>query len=201
MRGKNMTRMTREARQACTRAALLAAATHLFGRYGYAATSVDRIAEQAGFSKGAVYSNFDSKEAIFLAVLDEDGGQALDLLVTAIEAAADARAVVDLLADWANERSHSGIWSLTILEHARLAGADAPSLAHQRAILRRHWLRLGSCVVGRLPALAGEGEAGAETLGALLHEIAYAPALTFMDRPAAGDLMRLALGIHVGAGI
>jgi AcrR family transcriptional regulator len=38
---------------------------------GFHATTVDHIAEEAGYSKGAVYSNFDSKEELFLAVYEE----------------------------------------------------------------------------------------------------------------------------------
>ncbi|MGI4878908.1 MAG: TetR/AcrR family transcriptional regulator [Janthinobacterium lividum] len=184
-----MPRLSREESRARTRELLLAAAMQAFGRDGYAVTSVEKIADAAGFSKGALYSNFDSKEAIFLAVLDRQGQESVDHLLTAINDACDAAAIVELLAVWADERSQSGIWSLTILEHARTAGADAPSLARQREILRGHWRQLGERVAARLPGMTADGE----TIGALLHEIAYAPALTFMKRPTAGDLMRLAL--------
>ena len=184
-----MKRLTREESRAVTRQRLLAAAMQLFRREGYAATSVERIAEEAGFSKGDVYSNFDSKEAIFLAVLDQQGQDSLDPLLAAIDATPDSAQIVDLLAAWADDRSQSGIWSLTILEHARLAGANAPSLDRQREILLSHWRQLGERVAARLPGMADHSE----TLGALLHEIAYAPALTFMRCPTAGDLMRLAL--------
>ena len=184
-----MKRLTRKESRAITRTRLLEAGVQLFRRDGYAATSVERIAEEAGFSKGAVYSNFESKEAIFLAVLNHQGQEGLDPLFAAIDATPHPSEVVKLLITWANERSHSGIWSLTILEHARLAGPDAPSLMRQREILLSHWRQLGDRVATRIPGMEGEGE----TLGALLHEIAYAPALTFMERPMAGDLMRLAL--------
>jgi AcrR family transcriptional regulator len=49
----------------------LDAAANVFASRGFAATSLDEVAEEAGFSKGAVYSNFSSKEDLFLAVLDE----------------------------------------------------------------------------------------------------------------------------------
>ncbi len=42
----------------------------MFARGGYEGASVDLIAESAGYSKGAFYSNFESKEAIFLELLD-----------------------------------------------------------------------------------------------------------------------------------
>src|SRR5258708_26764075 len=49
---------------------LLEAAAIVFSRQGFDATSVDQVAEEAGFSKGAVYSNFASKEELFLVFLD-----------------------------------------------------------------------------------------------------------------------------------
>jgi AcrR family transcriptional regulator len=49
---------------------LLDAAERVFARRGYRGASLDEIAEEAGFSKGAVYSNFASKEDLFLALLD-----------------------------------------------------------------------------------------------------------------------------------
>ena len=59
-------RLTREESRAVTREKLLASAYEVMAREGYEGASIDRIAEEAGFSKGAFYSNFDSKEEIFL---------------------------------------------------------------------------------------------------------------------------------------
>jgi AcrR family transcriptional regulator len=64
-------RLTRKERQAHTRACLLDAAGKVFSRRGLQDASVDEIAEQAGFTKGAVYANFESKEQLFLQMLDE----------------------------------------------------------------------------------------------------------------------------------
>ena len=61
---------TRKERQARTRAALMDAAAAVAVRRGIAGASVDEVAEQAGFTKGAVYANFASKEELFLAMLD-----------------------------------------------------------------------------------------------------------------------------------
>ena len=63
--------MTRDEQRARTRTDLLTAAATVFARNGYHGTSVDMVAESAGYTKGAVYSNFESKEALFLALLDE----------------------------------------------------------------------------------------------------------------------------------
>lgn len=65
-----MARLTRAESQAETRAKLLDAARTVIAEHGYAGASVDAIAEAAGFSKGAVYSNFASKEALVFALID-----------------------------------------------------------------------------------------------------------------------------------
>ncbi len=64
-------RLTREESRQQTRARLLEAAVQVFSRRGYQAATVDEIAEAAGYSKGAVYSNFSSKEELFLELLDQ----------------------------------------------------------------------------------------------------------------------------------
>ena len=63
-------RLTRKQRQERTRCHLLEAAGRVFARRGLAQASVDEVAADAGFTKGAVYANFRSKEELFLAMLD-----------------------------------------------------------------------------------------------------------------------------------
>lgn len=62
--------MDRAARRARTRSKLLEAAADVFTRLGFHAATVDDVAEAAGYTKGAVYSNFASKDALFVALLD-----------------------------------------------------------------------------------------------------------------------------------
>src|SRR5215216_5801584 len=63
-------RISRKESQLQTRERLLDAALEVFSRRGYYAASVDEIAAEAGYSKGAVYSNFSNKEELFLALID-----------------------------------------------------------------------------------------------------------------------------------
>jgi AcrR family transcriptional regulator len=65
-------RLSRADSRARTAQRLLDAAERLIARRGLDATSVEDIAEAAGFSRGAFYSNFESKEAVFLEVLRRD---------------------------------------------------------------------------------------------------------------------------------
>lgn len=64
--------LTRAEQQSRTRAALVASARRVFGREGFNGANLAAIAREAGLTKGAVYSNFDSKADLFLAVLDDD---------------------------------------------------------------------------------------------------------------------------------
>src|SRR5208282_2963038 len=66
-----MSRLTRKEKQAQTRASLMHSAACVFARRGLQAASIDEVAEEAGFTKGAFYANFKNKEELFLAMLDE----------------------------------------------------------------------------------------------------------------------------------
>jgi AcrR family transcriptional regulator len=69
---------SRQRRQAQTRAELLAAAARVFARRGYHGATLDEIAAEAGFTSGAVYSNFKGKEELFLALTDHEIEQRLE---------------------------------------------------------------------------------------------------------------------------
>lgn len=69
--------LSREERKLQTRAAIIDAAAGLFAKHGIEATSLDRIAGTLGLTKGAVYSSFESKEALIDAV-----GQSRTLLIS-----------------------------------------------------------------------------------------------------------------------
>jgi TetR/AcrR family transcriptional regulator, transcriptional repressor of aconitase len=65
-------RLTREESRAQTRATFMAVGRQHFLRYGLGGAVAEKIAEDAGYSRGALYSNFDGKEELFLAVIREE---------------------------------------------------------------------------------------------------------------------------------
>ena len=65
-------RLTRVESRAQTRATLMAVGRQHFLRYGLGGAVAEKIAEDAGYSRGALYSNFDGKEELFLAVIREE---------------------------------------------------------------------------------------------------------------------------------
>jgi AcrR family transcriptional regulator len=84
---REQTRMTREQSRANTRERLLGAARSVFARSGFHGASVEEIASEAGFSTGALYSNFDGKEDLFLVLMDRE----IDEQAREISAAVGAR--------------------------------------------------------------------------------------------------------------
>jgi AcrR family transcriptional regulator len=62
-------RLTRAQRQAETRSALIDAAARVFAERGFGGASVEAIADEAGYTRGAFYSNFESKEELFAELL------------------------------------------------------------------------------------------------------------------------------------
>lgn len=70
-------RLTRSQRQEQTRAQLIEAALRVFLRRGFHGASLDEIADEAGYTTGAVYSNFKGKDDLFLAVLDAEARRRL----------------------------------------------------------------------------------------------------------------------------
>jgi AcrR family transcriptional regulator len=88
--GPAATRLTREESKANTRERLLAAARTVFARSGFHGASVEEIASEAGFSTGALYSNFDGKQDLFLAVME----RAIEEHAREITAAVAARSSV-----------------------------------------------------------------------------------------------------------
>jgi AcrR family transcriptional regulator len=78
-------RLTRAAKQGQTRARLIDAAASVFARRGFQSATIEEIAEEAGYSHGAVYSNFGGKEDLFLAVFEQYMSQRVQEVAHAAE--------------------------------------------------------------------------------------------------------------------
>ncbi|MDT3396595.1 TetR/AcrR family transcriptional regulator [Streptomyces sp. B1866] len=69
-----------------TRAALLRAALAAFAEHGFQATTIEQVCARAGYTRGAFYSNFSSKEELFLALFDEHSEQTVRRLTALVDA-------------------------------------------------------------------------------------------------------------------
>ncbi len=76
--------LTRREKQQRTRRSLLEAAARIFCRQGLEGASVEEVSQAAGYTKGAFYANFKSKEELFLVMLDERFAEELERLDRAL---------------------------------------------------------------------------------------------------------------------
>ena len=91
---------TRDETQAATRQAILRSAEAQFLAKGYRGANLGEIAKDAGYSKGAIYSNFTSKHALFLEVGDARGERKSRPLLDALEHSDDMTSKLGAFADW-----------------------------------------------------------------------------------------------------
>lgn len=120
-------RLTRDESRARTRAAVTDAAATVFARRGFAAATMEEIALEAGFTRGAIYSNFADKEELFAAVLDERLAARVQEVKAILEANPDPNTFFAALARSNAERTEDDelTWELLRLEF-RLHGIRNP---------------------------------------------------------------------------
>jgi len=127
-------RLSRAEQNDRNRALLLAAARRVFLARGYYAATLEQIADEAGFSKGVVYSRFASKADMFLALLEdriEERAAQNARAATELAGSGDFDALLDLAQQ--AERAAPG-WRLLVTEF-RIHAARDPELNHRYAAL------------------------------------------------------------------
>jgi AcrR family transcriptional regulator len=82
---RSRSRSRQQERTDATRRKLLAAAEQIFARSGFEAARLEDIAAKAGYTRGAFYANFDSKEDIFFTLLEEWVTDTLGSLVASMQ--------------------------------------------------------------------------------------------------------------------
>ncbi|MFC5890953.1 helix-turn-helix domain-containing protein [Kitasatospora sp. CM 4170] len=158
-------------RRTHTRARLLAAASELFLTVGFARTSIEDVCAAAGYTRGAFYSNFGSKEDLLLALFDEQAAgrmAELERLAAACEALAPqerARRLVEALLRVEPEEAG---WILLFLEFrllaARTAGLADRVAAHDRTVSGA----LAAVLERALPELVPPGASAAQAAAVIL---------------------------------
>ena len=126
-------RLTRTQQQAQTRERLLAAAERVVARCGYGGASIDLISAEAGYSKGAVYSNFESKEAVFLELLRRHMETNSSELATLMSLGADS--ISGALTAWLESMSANDCTMLSV--ELQLHAKRNPVFAGQYYALQR----------------------------------------------------------------
>lgn len=133
-----MDRLTPERRREQTRQHLIDAAADVFMRRGFHGASLDEVAAAAGFTKGAVYSNFKNKDDLFVAVLDCRVQRQMDTLQSLLAEAPDDEvhlpAILDLISTTGWDRGFSMLYLEFVLYAARNPAAQARMVAHNRLV-------------------------------------------------------------------
>lgn len=188
-------RLTREESRALTREKLLESAYNVMAREGFEGASIDRIAEEAGFSKGAFYSNFSGKEEIFLELLEMHSLQDVSEVTALLENVDDPEKIIDVIADWANSRSSDSSWGMLALDIFRRAQRDSTLGERHAHLFEKQWTGLGNILLRLFPE--GAAPLKAEALGGIVCELTYQAAASFMRGPTVGDMVRSTLTAFV----
>ncbi|MBN3853529.1 TetR/AcrR family transcriptional regulator [Paraburkholderia sp. Ac-20340] len=140
-------RLSREASRLQTRTHLLAAAKRLFVERGFGATSLRDIASEAGYTQGAFYSNFASKEELFVELMRERSTtQVTDIARALSDPSASAEDILNALEIWAQTLDAEPEWSVLGVEF-KLQGRRSPVFAAaSEELLNAHRDGLAWCI-------------------------------------------------------
>lgn len=188
----NLARLTREESQARTRARLLEFAPQVVAREGYEGASIDKITEAAGYSKGAFYSNFASKDEFFLELLETHAGQDVVEIASLLVGITEPEEIIARVSSWAAGKASDPTWGILPLELFRQARREATFTDRHATLFRDQWRGVGELL---LPLAPGWPKPEPELLGAMVLELTYGAASAFSqgNGPGVGDLVRLAL--------
>ena len=137
-------RLSRAESRERTRARIIDAATTLFLRGGFRATSLEQVAEAAGFTIGAVYSNFAGKTEMGIAVIDRLYARELERLRQSLEPVptGDREALFGALSRWADGTIGDPDWTRLEIE---IAAFSAHEDVHRAATAARYSRLRGAC--------------------------------------------------------
>ena len=189
------TRLSRVESKAQTRARLIEAARAEFLAHGFQGAALADIADRAGYSVGALYSNFSGKPALFLAIFEEYVAGRVRELEAAVAAGPAAQRPARVADQWIRQLSEEPNWFPLFVEFCGYAARD-PELRKQLAA------SLGALRVagGRLIARhGGDDELGDEELATAIKALGNGLALERMIDPEAvpEDLYARFLSIFV----
>jgi len=130
------TRLTREERRRLTREQLLISALEVFEERGYADSSLEEIAERAGFTRKAVYSNFSGKAELLLEIVERRFQSHIDQVERILGEGPAERQAVDLGAVFSVYFSRERAWEKLFFEFCSVASRDEEIGSRFRARFR-----------------------------------------------------------------
>jgi AcrR family transcriptional regulator len=103
-------------RTAATEQRLLRAARRIFARDGFEAAKIDEIATAAGYTRGAFYAHFKSKEELFFALLEQQSTVHVEALLKRMQDAKSEEERMARLREYYVERANDSQWSVLMIE-------------------------------------------------------------------------------------
>ncbi|NEN06769.1 TetR/AcrR family transcriptional regulator [Diaminobutyricibacter tongyongensis] len=155
---------TESARRQKTRARLLDAAFEIFAEKGVHAASVEMITEAAGFTRGAFYSNFSTKEELFFALMERENALRIEQLQVGVAeylgpfaeqgVGISDEVVGTVIAKVLELQSDDRRWCLVQSEFMLLAMRDADVASWYLDFQNRFFVELTAIVVGALDSVS-----------------------------------------------
>lgn len=196
-------RLTREESRAQTRERLIETAQHLFVSNGYGGASIRDIADKAGYSQGAFYSNFSSKEDVLLELLRRHmEAEAIQLFKVMGNEQQEPGQMLAELEAWASTLNHDADWCMLSIELQLHANRSRSFAAEYQKVWDRHRSEIGAVIgqlfhkLGRTPPAAPDELAAA--FMALSHGLALQRMSTRPD-PSGRLIMVFLRGLIAGA--
>jgi AcrR family transcriptional regulator len=193
-----MARLTREESQALTRERILQAAGDVVARDGYDGASVDRIADAAGYSKGAFYSNFSSKEDVLNSLLSTHAPRDVVDLSEALEGLEKPDEIIDAVARWSDGRAAELKWGIIAIEFLRRARRDGTLTEGQKQTFIDQWRDVGNLLLERLFP-DGARPIDPVDLGGIVLDLTYGGISVFLEANSAGQMLKQILSSLVAA--
>jgi len=198
MNPSKRTRLTREESQALTRERLLESAAREIARHG-ASASVRDIAEAAGYSQGALYANFESKELLFLELLRrhmEKEAQELEALLG--RADTHPGGALAALNSWLETMNSDRDWSVLSMELQMCASRDPGFAAHYDRLFAQHRAAMGRLAERLFAEIGREPPAPPVEIAGALMALTHGLVLQRRPRPQgspdpAGQMIKLIL--------
>ena len=152
-----------------TRARLFEAAAEVFAEHGIGGATIEQIASAAGFSRGAFYSNFATKDELLLAMFEDHCERSTQAALALLEAHPEAVDFVEALRDQHHREGdplhNNPMLQIELILHVARVPAQRPALAERLQTMRKV---IGEMAVSSLRAAGFEREVDPLELGSLL---------------------------------
>jgi len=139
VKSKPVTQSRQQERTGITRARLIQSAEKAFARDGFEAAKLEEIAKDAGYTRGAFYANFESKEDLFFALLEREISSRIAALEKEMDKVREVEAKLRAMREFFLNKTLDRRWSLLSLEF-KLFAVRHPEVRQRLAAMHRRFV-------------------------------------------------------------